>query len=205
MTINLSKNQTINLSKATSQGLTNLKFGVNWGMINKKSGGIFGLFSSSTSEAVDLDASVTAFSGNSPQHTISFRNLRNSYISHSGDDRVGDENADDNDNETITIDFKKVPSNVDKIFLYVNSFSGQKFDGIPYAGVRVYEGAVDNPSNVLAKFEIANDQTFKGSKTMVLGFVEKVANDWEFKTIGDSVPNVQRIEETVRTIQNRYI
>ncbi|AUR86276.1 TerD domain protein [Vibrio phage 1.084.O._10N.261.49.F5] len=205
MTINLSKNQTINLSKTVTQGLTNLKFGVNWGMINKKSGGLFGLFGTSSAEAVDLDASVTAFSGNSPQHTISFQNLRNSYIVHSGDDRVGDESADDSDNETITIDFTKVPSNVDKIFLYVNSFSGQKFDEIPYAGVRVYEGQVDQPTNVLAKFEIANDSTFKGSKTMILGFVEKVNNDWEFKTIGDSVPNVQRINETVQVISQRYL
>ena len=157
------------------------------------------------SESVDLDTSVTVFQGNQEMSTVCFYNLRNSFIKHSGDDRVGDESKDDNDNETITMDFNQVPNNVDKVFLYVNSFLGQTFDEIPYVCVRVHEGTVNNSSNTLATFEVANDASFKGSKTILLGYVERKGVDWEFKTIGDSLKGFSRIEETVLKIKKGYL
>ena len=215
-TINLSKKQTTNLSKSTLSGLSVLHFGVNWGKISRggkvEKAGFFGkLFGASDrvvmgrSESVDLDTSVTVFQGNQEMSTVCFYNLRNSFIKHSGDDRVGDESKDDNDNETITMDFNQVPNNVDKVFLYVNSFLGQTFDEIPYVCVRVYEGTVNNSSNTLATFEVANDASFKGSKTILLGYVERKGVDWEFKTIGDSLKGFSRIEETVLKIKKGYL
>lgn len=199
--INLSKNETINLSKETSKDtLSKLNFGVNWGKISTK--GFLGF--GSKQKDVDLDASVSSFSHTGFLETVCFNKLRNSYINHSGDDLVGDSSFNDSDNETITIDFSKVPDNVERLFLYVNSFSGDTFDEIPYAGVRVYEGSVNDPSKVLAKFEINNDSGFKGSKTMILGMCEKVLGSWEFKTIGESVPNIQHIRETINFIKNKY-
>lgn len=199
--INLSKNETINLSKEISkETLSKLNFGVNWGKIVTK--GFLGF--GSKQKDVDLDASVSIFSNTGFLETVSFWKLSNDYIKHSGDDLVGDSSFNDSDNETITIDFSKVPPNVERLFLYVNSFSGDTFDEIPYAGVRVYEGSVNDPSKVLAKFEIANDSAFKDSKTMILGMCESVSGSWEFKTIGESVPNTQHIRETVNFIKNKY-
>ena len=204
MALNLTKNQTINLSKQASQGLTTLKFGVNWGKITTKSGGFFGIGSRTVKEDVDLDASATTFQSSGVLDTVYYGKLRNSFITHSGDDRVGDCSQDDSDNETITVDFTRVPNNVDRIYLYVNSFTGQTFDSLPYTGVRVYEGATNRPTNTIAKFEVANDSSFKGVKTMVLGYCEKVNGGWEFKSKGDAVRGISSIRETVAFIANNY-
>ena len=198
MTINLAKNQTINLSKA-SNSLSQIRFGINWGM--KESGGLFGFGKSKT--AVDLDASATVFQGDATD-TVSFMKLRNMFISHSGDDTVGDSEQDDDDNETITINLDDAPNSASEIYLYVNSYSGDKFDDIPYAGIRIYEGRVNNPEKVIAKFDLVRDNTFKGAKTVILGKLFKEANgDWDFQAIGDAY-NVSRIEPTIQIIKNKY-
>lgn len=209
--INLSKKQTINLSKQANN-LTQIRFGVNWGMKEikgiKKEGGFLGFGGKPVEtiikkEAVDLDASATVFSGGNTE-TVSFMKLRNSFITHSGDDRVGDDEKDDDDNETITIDLTNVPNHVQEVYLYVNSYSGEKFDEIPYAGIRIYEGNVNNPSKVIAKFDLVNDDNFKGAKTIVLGKIFKEASgDWDFEAIGDTY-DVARIEPTINIIKSNY-
>lgn len=198
MTINLAKNQTINLSKA-SNSLSQIRFGINWGM--KESRGLFGFGKSKT--AVDLDASATVFQG-ARVDTVSFMRLNNAFITHSGDDTVGDGERDDDDNETITINLSDAPNGDSEIYLYVNSYSGDKFDDIPYAGVRIYEGDVNKPEKVIAKFDLVRDNTFKGAKTVVLGKLFKEANgDWDFQAIGDAY-DVSRIEPTIQIINSKY-
>ena len=208
MNINLSKKQTINLSKQSDKpSLEKVLFGLNWGMITTAgSKGFFGFGKSEgTKKSVDLDASVTCFSSTGRKmDTIYFGKLSNSYIKHSGDDRVGDEDADDNDNETITVDLSKVPSEVAEMYFYMNSFSGEKFDEIPYAGLRIYEGVVDRPSNVMATFDVANDSSFKGSKTIIIGKLFRNEGEWDFEAIGDAKP-YSRINDTISDIQNNYL
>lgn len=208
--INLSKNQTINLSKQSSN-LSQVRFGINWGMKEvvgkKREGGLFGFGGKVVEtvvgkQAVDLDASATVFSG-ANEDTVYFGKLRNSFITHSGDDLVGDDEKDDDDNETITIDLSNVPNHVQEVYLYVNSFSGQKFNEIPYAGIRIYEGNVNNPTKVLAKFDLVNDSSFKDAKTIILGKLYKENGDWDFKAIGDTY-NVSRIEPTIAIIKQKY-
>lgn len=200
--INLSKNSVINLSKAAPTGLQRLLFGVNWGMV--KSGGLFGI--GSRQQAVDLDASITAFKSNFSQHvTKYFGNVAQShpFMSHSGDDRSGDASRDDDDNETLTIDFTKVPDDVHDLFLYVNSFSNVQFDDIPYAGVRLYEGSPNNPTNILARFELANSPEFKGAKSIILGRCSRVNGEWQFTAIGQP-GKFTRIDPTIAYIRQNY-
>ena len=211
MTINLAKNQTINLSKA-SNSLSQIRFGINWGMKEQvkqvRSGGFLGFGGTTETKvvgkkAVDLDASATVFQGDATD-TVSFMKLRNMFISHSGDDTVGDSEQDDDDNETITINLDDAPNGASEIYLYVNSYSGDKFDDIPYAGIRIYEGRVNNPEKVIAKFDLVRDNTFKGAKTVILGKLFKEANgDWDFQAIGDAY-DVSRIEPTIQIIKNKY-
>lgn len=197
-TINLSKNDTINLSKAAEVSAPTIRFGINWGQIKS------GFFGGKTD--VDLDATAVAFtkSGN-VLGEVSYRRLSNSFMVHSGDDLTGDAEADDDDNETITMDFDKAGGNVDSVVLFVNSFSGVNFDKIPYAGIRLYEGDVNSPSKVHAKFDIANDSDFKGAQTMILGSMSREEDgDWQFKAVGETVQGINRIDATVQHIQNTY-
>lgn len=194
-TINLSKSQPrINLSKSAPNGLSKLLLGVNWGMIK----GFLG-----RKKAVDLDASIAVFAGGTLLDTISFMKLKNAYIAHSGDDRDGDDEDDGKDNETITIDFNAIDSRATHMFLFVNSFSNDNLDELPYAGVRIYEGQVDEPTTVLAKFELANSAEFKGAKGAILGACHRDNGEWQFDAIGTPVKHT-RIEPTVEQIKSLY-
>ena len=197
-TINLSKGSVINLSKAAEQEAPTVLFGVNWGKIKQ---GLLGM----SSKEVDLDATAVAFDANgNVTEKVSFQGLVSNAMRHSGDDRSGDSSQDDDDNETITIDFSKFNDSVKAVVLFVNSYDGTLFDKIPYAGVRLYEGSVNNPTKVYAKMDVANDSSFKGATTMILGAMVREGGAWEFKAIGAPVNGITRIEPTITLIKQKF-
>ena len=178
----LSKGERINLTKNvddnSSERVNTVCVGSNWGQITRK--GIFG----TSSESVDLDTSVILFDENKNKiGEVSYRNLQNSNrsICHSGDDREGDSNGDDGlDNEVITMDLNRIPSNVHFMVMILNSFSQQDFKDIPYARLRVYEGTKSRVNNVLASYEASE---MKG-KAIVLGHFYRKDGWWKFKADG---------------------
>lgn len=178
----LAKQQTLNLAKAAQ--LITLHFGTNWGMIEKS--GFLGMGKSK--QDVDLDASAIMLNdmGATVGTPVYFGNLRSVGINHSGDDLTGDAEADNSDNEIITVDLSKIPANVESVIFTLNSFSGQKFDDIPYAAIRVYEGQPNRPTEVKATFNLANDASFKGATSIVVGKLYRSNNGWDFKAIGDA-------------------
>lgn len=202
MAINLEKGQRINLEKSNGTKLQNICVGINWGAIVKK-----GLFSN-TKEAVDLDASCAVFDSNKQLiDSVNFRNLRSAEqaIRHSGDDLTGDLDGDDGlDNEVITVDLVKLNPAASYIGFFVNSFKGQDFKDIPFASIRIYEGTPKNVVSEYARYDIANDASFAGNVTMILGVFYKKNNDWKFNAIGVPTKD-RRLEETTVTIQNNYL
>jgi len=202
MAINLEKGQRINLEKSNGSKLLNICVGVNWGAIEKK-----GFFSSSK-VAVDLDASCAVYDDNKKLiDTVSFRQLKSNdqAIRHSGDDLTGDMSGDDGlDNEVITVDFSKLNPSASYVAFFINSFRGQDFKDIPFASIRIYEGTPTRVTEVFAKYDIANDQTFAGSVTMVLGVFYKRNAEWKFNAIGTPTSD-RKIEETVITIQQNHL
>lgn len=197
--ISLSKGGRVNLSKdENGNSLSKIFFGANWGAI--KTGGFLG-FGSNT-ESVDLDASVIMLdSSNHAIETVYFGH-KDSYdgsIHHSGDDLVGDTDGDDGmDNETISVELREVRSETDKIVFILNSYRHQKFDKIPYMGLRIYTTAngkpVSSPSdspNVLAKYNLSNDSndtdtTFRGREAIILGYAYRKDGEWKFKALGNT-------------------
>lgn len=180
----LNKGERINLTKnvddANSDKVDNICMGANWGAITRKGG----WFSKSTTESVDLDATVLLYDDNKVKvGEVSFRNLRNSNssICHSGDDRTGDTDGDDGlDNEIIKVDLRRVPSNVSYIVFILNSYSHQSFDEIPYARLRIYEGTPTKVNNVLASYEATN----MSGEALVLGHMYRKDGWWKFKADG---------------------
>lgn len=202
MAISLQKGQRISLDKG-GKGIENLCVGVNWGAIEKK-----GLFGGKKHEAVDLDASAGLFSANKERLDIVYFGQKVSKcgsIRHSGDDLVGDTGGkDDLDNEVITVDLAKVPSSVEQIVFVLNSFRGQDFADIPYASIRIYEGTAGRVDNVVATFDVANDATFKGKVSMIMGKLYRHGSEWKFASIGDSTDD-KRLEQTLETVVAKYL
>ena len=187
MAISLKKGQRINLKKEDNSNLTNFCVGANWGMIERKPGGFLSkLFSGgSNKKAVDLDLSALLYDENHKLlNKIFFGNLKTRGIVHSGDDLTGDETQDENDNEVIEINLNNVEDNVKYIIFTLNSYNGVKFDEIPYANIRLYEGTPGNPKKVFSTFKVNNTPEFISKLSLLLGVLIKENNNWTFKALG---------------------
>lgn len=202
MAINLEKGQRINLEKSNGTKLQNICVGINWGAIEKK--GLLG----TKKEAVDLDASCAVYDAKKTLiDSVNFRKLMSDdrSIKHSGDDLTGDLNGDDGlDNEVITLDLAKLNPAASYIGFFVNSFNGQDFKQIPFASIRIYEGTPTKVNLEYARYDIANDASFAGNVTMILGVFYKKNEDWKFNAIGVPTKD-RRLEETIVTIQQNHL
>jgi len=202
--INLTKGSSIDLSKSDGETLKKVSFGLNWGKIEKRiSGGFFGLGSKTEKESVDLDASCALFNEfNEHIETVCYsqRTGANGAISHSGDDRAGDDSNDDNDNEIISVNLSKIPSNIKTIVFFLNSYQGHQFDKIPYSKIRV----LDENNKPLASYNLSAENRFESITTMILGKVIKNGSKWQFITIGE--PSLERnISGTVQEIKSSFL
>ncbi|MDQ7090443.1 MAG: TerD family protein [Methylococcales bacterium] len=202
MVISLQKGQRISLEKA-GKGLEKICVGVNWGAIEKK-----GLFGKLKKVGVDLDASVGLFSDDKKLiGKVYFGKLASQCgsIRHSGDDLTGDTEGDDGlDNEVITVDLTAVPANVSQLVFVLNSFNGQDFASIPFASIRVYEGTPSRVDEIVATYDIANDATFSGKVSMVLGKLYRHADAWKFTSLGDSTED-RKLDATLKTVERKYL
>jgi tellurium resistance protein TerZ len=203
MAIKLEKGQRINLEKSNGTKLQNICVGVNWGAIEKRS-----WLGGKTMEAVDLDASCATFDDNNKSlEVIYFGNLKskNGSIRHSGDDLTGDMGGDDGqDNEVITVDLAQLPAEVSKIAFVLNSFRGHDFKTIPFASIRIYEGTPSRVNEVFATYDIANDASFAGSVSMVMGVFYKRNGEWKFNAIGEATTD-RDLRSTLVTVISKYL
>lgn len=182
--IDISKNQKaqlIDLSKG-STSLPTFKVGASWVKKGKKLFGIFG----SGKKKCDLDLCAFAVVNGKIEEKFdcSFEKDSSGFMKSSGDDRSGGGKAED-DNEIITIKMSQVPSQVDAIVIMINSYSGEKFDEIDYASVRVYEGQDNIPTKEYCKYNVSSDNSFAGGRTLIVGSIFKTESSWEFKAIGE--------------------
>ena len=189
--INLSKGGRINLSKdENGNSLDKIFFGSNWGMIR----GAFGF----TKTAVDLDSSIILLDANGNKVDIVYFGHKDAPgIHHYGDDLTGDADGDDGmDNETVELTLSRIDSRVEHVFFVLNSYRHQKFDKIPYIGIRIYTSENGQPKtkisdsvNILASFSLKNDaEDFKGKLSVILGEAYRRNGEWKFKAIGEFGP-----------------
>ncbi len=202
MAINLKKGQRISLEKG-GKGLEKICVGVNWGAIEKKS-----LFGKAKKVGVDLDASVGLFSEDKKLiGKVYFGKLTSQCgsIRHSGDDLTGDVDGDDGlDNEVISVDLNHIPTEVTQIVFVLNSFQGQDFASIPFASIRIYEGSPSRVDEIVAHYDIANDATFAGKVSMILGKLYRHGGAWKFTSIGDATDD-RKLEATLKTVEEKYL
>ena len=176
MSINLSKGQKVNLSKEAP----NLKValvGLGWDIKQYDSGSDY-----------DLDASIFLLdsSGKCAHDSdfIFYNNLSSGGVTHSGDNRTGEGDGDD---EAIIIDFTKIPPEIEKIAVAVTIFDAQQrnqnFGQVSNAYVRVVK--IDNPDDVNGEEVIHFDlmEEFSIETALVVCEIYRYNGDWKFNAV----------------------
>ncbi len=175
MAVNLSKGQRVSLDKS----VTMARIGLGWD-VNRYDGG----------QDFDLDACVFLLGANGKvirdEDFVFYNNLnaRDGAVVHSGDNRTGDGEGDD---ETIFIDFSKVPAEVEKIAVTVTIFDAdqkhQNFGQVSNSYVRVSK--VDSPDDQggeeVLRFDLVEE--FSIETALVVCEIYRYNGDWKFNAV----------------------
>lgn len=174
MGVSLVKGQKISLAKSGS-GLSRIFMGLGWDAA--RSGFLGGLLGGGG--AIDLDASCLVFdAAGALVEEIWFRRLKgvNGAIRHSGDNRTGDGDGDD---EVIHVDLAALPETVRTLVFTVNSFTGQTFERVANASCRV----VDSTTNQeLAIFRLSESGPHTG---LIIARIYRLNGEWKLHAIGE--------------------
>lgn len=173
MAVSLSKGGNVNLSKE-APGLTHIKIGLGWDA-RATDGAAFDL------DAVGflLKADGKVVSDNS----FIFYNNKTSEcgsVIHLGDNQTGEGEGDD---EAITVDLVKVPSDVDKFVVAVTIHEAetrnQNFGQVSNAFVRVLN---DANNSEIARYDLSEDASIETA--MIFGELYRHGSDWKFRAVG---------------------
>lgn len=188
-TVNLSKGETINLSKA-SEGLKEVMVGMGWDPV--KVGFLQRLFGEGSRFEYDLDVYIVmlrdgSFSGNRDDivfyNNLQYRHNGMTVIKHHGDNLTGRGAA--GDKEQISINLAEIPKKFNELIVAVTLYQGvqrhQSLGVIKNMFVRVVDKADD--------FELCNFRD-KGmtedfnAQSFVVGRFFREGGEWQFGAIG---------------------
>lgn len=178
MAINLSKGQSINLTKDDGAALSRVRMGLGWDAKVVEKRGLFGGVKR-VEQDIDLDASALLCDANGPKEIVYFGQLRSAdgSVVHTGDNRTG---AGDGDDESIMVDLPAVPAWVQHVYFVVNSYSGQTFSEIDNAFVRVVDSA--NRDQEMVRYSLSANGPFTA---MIMARVSRGPQGWTFTALGE--------------------
>ena len=189
MGISLVKGQKISLEKGDGSSLTKIFIGAGWDVAKK--GGLFGMFSGG--DSIDLDSSAIMFDeNNTPLDSIWFGQLqsRDGSIKHSGDNRTGDGDGDD---EVIHVDLTQVQSQVKSIVFTISSFRGQTFEKVENAYCRVVDATTNTE---IAKYNLSAQGNYTA---LIIAKVYRHNGAWKMSALGETC-NGKTIQDMVPSI-----
>ena len=176
MAVNLSKGQRVSLDK----GMTMALVGLGWD-VNQYDGGA----------DFDLDASAFLLGANGKvrkdEDFIFYGNLDSpdGSVHHTGANLTGEGEGDD---EVLTIDFTKVPADVDKIAITVTIYEAQvrkqNFGQVSNAYVRVARmaNAQDMQGTEVLRFDLMEE--FSVETALVVCEIYRHNGEWKFNAVG---------------------
>jgi len=165
-------------------------------------------------QAIDLDTSCVcvAFDGTVlPQESVYFAQLvsRSGAIRHSGDEREGDEDLGQGDDEVITVDLRRVPSNVCAVFFIATvADAARTFADVKTARLRLvdwttgvelcrYHPAMGGKNTALFVARLARPSPQSAWALQAQGDYDHTARDW-----GTLVPEIKMYcQDLVRGIK----
>ena len=176
MAINLSKGQRVSLDKGVRLALV----GLGWDT-NRYDG----------SADFDLDASAFLLGANgkvrSDDDFIFYGNLqsKDGSVTHTGDTLTGEGDGDD---ETLFIDFSKVPADVQKIVITVTIYEaqerGQNFGQVSNAYVRVARRSNENDTVGIEELRYDLGEEFSIETALVVCEIYRQGAEWKFNAVG---------------------
>lgn len=176
MAIKLSKGGKVSLSKAaTSSGVTNwaqLVIGCSWGENQFETGG-----------ANDLDASAFKLGADGKVRQESdfcfYKNLDTAGLHHSGDERTG---AKEGDDEAITVTFADLEPGTEKVAFVVTidgaEKSGKNFGSVVGAQFHIYD-----PTTGTDIIQVDLSEDFSTETAVVIGELYHHNGEWKFNSI----------------------
>ena len=174
MPINLSKGQTVDLTKGNAS-LKHIMVGLGWDVNAFDSGADF-----------DLDASAFMCGANGKCPTekefIFYGNLEHpsGAVKHQGDNLTGEGDGDD---EQIFVDLKAIPESVDKIAFTVTIYEAQErrqnFGQVSNAYIRIVD---EDTNQELIRYDLGED--FSIETAIVVGELYRHNGEWKFNAIG---------------------
>lgn len=177
MGVSLQKGQTVSLAKPSGPALAHVRMGLGWDAKQLEKRSFFGGVKYVQQE-IDLDASAILCSGKRIVDVVYFGQLKSKdgSLKHTGDNRTG---AGDGDDESILVDLDKISSSVDSVYFVVNSYSGETFNQIDNATVRVVDS--DARDVELARYDLTGTG---GHTAMVMAKLSRSNASWNFTAIG---------------------
>jgi tellurium resistance protein TerD len=173
MAISLQKGGNVNLSKE-APGLSKLVVGLGWDVRN------------TDGAAFDIDSSAFLLKADGKvrgdNDFIFYNNLKSAdgSVAHSGDNRTG---AGEGDDETVTVELSKVPSDIERIAVCVTIHEAearrQNFGQVQKAFVRCVNAA---NGQEIARFDLSEDGSVETS--LIFGEVYRNGADWKFRAVG---------------------
>lgn len=181
--VNLSKGGSVVLSK----GVKKFRVGISWDIVDGKEFDLdvlaIGLDNKTGGKAID--ESHLVFYGSELKTPDGKPRDPNSSIIHSGDNRTG---AGEGDDEVITVDVSKLDPRVKCIVFVVNIYEGKmrgyNFGQVAGAAARLYEGDKTVPEIVFDMNEDMSDKT-----CLEFCQIYEHNGEWKFKALGDANTN----------------
>ena len=146
----------------------------------------------STGYDFDLDASAFMLGDNGKllkdEFFVFYNNQQSpdGAVVSSGDDLTGG-NSDGGDDETLTVDLKKVDPRVKEILFTATIYDAenrrQNFGQVHNSYIRIYNALTDE---VLAKYDL--DEDFSIETAVVFGRLYRYNGEWKFEAIGNGYP-----------------
>ena len=177
MAVSLSKGGKVSLAKAAEgagvTSLTKIICGLGWD-VNRYDGG----------SAFDLDASAFMLGATGKVRTendfVFYNNKTNDGVTHSGDNRTGEGDGDD---EQIIIELGQVPADVEKVAFTVTidqaDVRNQNFGMVENAYIRIMDGVTGTE---LIRYDLGEDYSIETA--VVVGELYKNNGEWKFNAIG---------------------
>jgi tellurium resistance protein TerD len=181
--MNITKGQSLNISKAATEKsgseLKNLTAAAGWDTETDLD--LLTVYLGEDGKAIpDENANGT----NADEAVCFFQNTETKGAKHSGDNRTG---AGDGDDESIKLTLGDVPANVKEIVVAIASYGKDGNDGLPFgtvkgAFVRLYN---TDDNTELVKYDLTDK--YAEAKAVEMGRLTRTSEGWEFKATGVAV------------------
>ncbi len=177
---------------ADLDGVTHLSIGVSWDPTVGSSGGLMGKLRQK--KGTDLDLIAIAMQGADPVRLAgldSLDPLGNGSLVHSGDNQTG---KGDGDDETVTVDFARVPTNITSIVFIAAAYKkGSSFQSARNISFKVYDATGGSSQQVADIWPslLSNDNGCAVAKAI------RVGGSWKLEVINETGKIKQGTEQAL--------